>query len=64
MSPIDDERRGDGRMSARPADAGRGFAFARRIACDGDRALSAGTPARGGGLREPEAWERRRDPRR
>jgi hypothetical protein len=63
MSTTLDEHGACRRMPARPADTNRGSAFARRIR-GGGRASSSSTPARGGGMRDPEAWERRRDPRR
>jgi hypothetical protein len=34
--------------------------FARRIECDGHGAQSTASPARGGGLREPDAWHAHR----
>ena len=60
MSSIQTDRAGDRRMSALPADADRRH-FTRRIECDGTRGPAHGAPARGGGLREPDAWTRRRD---
>ncbi|HSU15953.1 hypothetical protein [Longimicrobium sp.] len=41
---------------------GGGRAFARRIECDSARSARA-TPARGGGMRDPEAWEQLRSTR-
>jgi len=37
--------------------------FTRRIECDGAPRDARSAPARGGGLREPEAWARGRDAR-
>jgi len=64
MSTSTNDRGADRRMHARAADAASAGTFARRIDCDGHRGSASATPARGGGMREPEAWERRRDPRR
>jgi len=64
MSTSTNDRGADRRMHARAADAESAGSFARRIDCDGNRSFHSATPARGGGMREPEAWERGRDPRR
>jgi len=48
--------------SARAAQPGARRAFARRIECEGASA-PRGTPARGGGRRDPEAWEQLRSAR-
>jgi hypothetical protein len=64
MSTSTNERGAGRHMSARGASDDHAGAFARRIDCDGDRVSAQPHPARGGGLREPEAWERRREPRR
>jgi hypothetical protein len=64
MSTTPNERGAGRHMSARTASGDRVVAFARRIDCDGDRVSAQAHPARGGGLREPEAWARRREPRR
>ena len=61
MSSIHTERGGERRMSGLPVDADRRQPFTRRIECDGTRGPAHGAPARGGGLREPDAWTRRRD---
>jgi hypothetical protein len=48
------------RGAARPDDGERGRSFKRRIECDGaTNAPPPDGPARGGGLREPDAWRRR-----
>ena len=61
MSSIPTERGSDRRISAPSADSERSYGFSRRIECDGARAPEHAAPARGGGLREPDAWARRRD---
>ena len=53
MSSIPADRRGEWRDEAQ-----RGT-FARRIECDGTRRDAQAAPARGGGLREADAWARR-----
>jgi hypothetical protein len=55
------ERPSAARHDAPPQD---GRTFARQIDCEGAGGPLAGAPARGGGLRDPQEWGRRRDARR